>query len=314
MYSTQHVFIKDKIFFTNALFDELFNDKHYVMMEHVDHIVLSYPFNQIIDIPPHILSVQFPDKYNKPIILTPNLVSLVFENYYGKCLELGPCMKRLIIGSVKNNYFVKCHVILNKYLVHLEILGSVHLNFISSKYLEELTIGYNMQIISNCYIRKIIMLGNFNLTIELPKKVKILKTSNYFNQMLRLNKNIRTLRLGCNFDQNIVLPKHSENICFVSNHVRPIILPPYIKNLHVEHVTFGNISIEHSNVNTLFWISGYRFSSKQDVNIFEFLPHGVKHIKTNFEAKRFLNNLPITSHVTKIMNYNIWDQMIREIF
>lgn len=315
MSSNQDVFIEGNILRTSYDFNEPFDDEHYQMLKRVSHIVLGHCFNQTFDILPHILSIKFSNGYNKPIVLSPNLVSLTFGNYYEKCIELGPCVKHLIVGTdVGYRSCIKCQIILNKYLVCLELHVNTCQIIMLCKYLEELYTSHyhSHQIILNYHMRKVILSNDYDLYISLTKKVEILKTGNYFNKILILNKNIRTLSLGLNFNRNIVLSKHLKNIGLVIRRTYPIILPPYIKNLHVINVC-ENILIEHSNINACLWVSGYYINSKQKIHIFEQLPHGFKHVKINFCGKGLLDNLPITSRVVKIC-CDTWERLSMQVF
>lgn len=315
MSSKQGVFIEGNILRTSYNFNEPFDDEHYHMLKRVSHIVFGHAFNQIIDIPPHILSIKFSDNYNKLIVLTPNLISLTFGANYGKCITLGPCVKRVIVGMENGIYnYVKCNIILNKNLVYLDLHNIEACTvFTLCKYLEEFIFKrYYGKIILNYHIKKVILPEEYNLRISLTKKVEILKTGNYFNQILILNKNIRTLKLGFHFNCNIVLSKHLKNVCLSSREIYPTILPPYIKNLHITDVC-ENILIEHSNINACIWVSGYYISLKQKIYIFEQLPHGVKYVKINFCGKELLKNLPITSHVVKIDN-DTWERSKIQVF
>lgn len=314
MKSNQTVYIEGKILCTDYSFNELFSDEHYMMMKRVNHIVLGHAFNQIFDIPPHILSIRFSNAYKKPIVLTPNLVSLAFGNHYRECLELGPCVKRLIVGSTEMPYFGLSNnqVILNKYLVYLNFLGNTHLNFISSKYLEELIVTFHsMQIILNYHVKKVVLCETFDFIIDLTKKVKILRTGEKFNQILKLNKNMRTVKFGRCFAHRICFPKHLENIYFSSSYSYPIILPPHLKILHANDNTCDNFLIEHSNIEMRLWMPG-NYHSKKIPNSIESLPNGFKCVSTILGGEKMLN-LPTTAHVVRT-NVNVWNCLMCQTF
>lgn len=306
--SKKAVFIHGNTLYTNHSFNEPFDDKHYKMMSRVKHIVLGNEFNRIFNIPPHILSIRFPNGYShyKQIVLTPNLISLFFNYCRDVCLiDLGPCVKYLTIGSshYHSYYSREYRVILNKYLIHLKIHGSADLNFVSSKYLKELIFTHQLgQIILNSHMKKIVLSDDFNQSIDLTKKVEILKTGDRFTSILVLNKNMCTIKLGCDFNHIISLPKHLKNIYFPLKYKHSIILPPHMKNLYVDFFTCENFLIEHSNVKMHLFISGYLYGFiNYYPNLIDSLPDGFSCVKTYqpVEVMKLFNNLPITTRIVK---------------
>lgn len=286
MTSTKSVFIEGNILRTDYSFNEPFDDAHYEMMSQVEHIVFGHSFNQEFNIPPNILSIKFDDRYNKPIVLTHGLVALTFGREFDQRLELGPDTRRLILGNDRQY----CTVILNKNLVFLECCLWQSYPFRSSKYLEQMNYlsGSNLIILNRCM--EIIWFGDgFNRSIDLSKNVAKIRFGRCFTQSVFLNKKMRDAIFGYGFNCDIKLPKHLKYISFWGN-IRPTILTPNIEILHLTHSGCGSVWVEHSNA--CLWISNCMYNFGKDYSALEWLPQGLKCVKTSRMEKKFLNNLP----------------------
>lgn len=254
-FSHQYCIIGDTIYFYNEFNEPL--DKYYDVINTIKHLKFSNPpndqdkhskynpslFNQPIEIPTNLTSIEFGRNFNHPINLTPELT----------CVHLG--------------YEFNQQIVCTKKLIHLKFSDSPKHSIVLPKYLENLHIKSMFCKLPIVLNKNIKFFNGSGVLMPLTKKLLCFEGFLRFNQQPNLSKNLMHLLLACNSCiEYLVLPKNIKTINIIGR-INPFILTPRIISIK-SYMPFPNVIIEQT-IKTI---------DINNLSLMECLPNTITHI------------------------------------